>query len=77
MDPAKVGWRKSSRSGLNGCVEVAFPDGDRVTVRDSKNKRGLVLEFVSTEWDAFVKGVRDGQFDLPLQVGRGGGGIKR
>jgi hypothetical protein len=56
-------WRKSSRSGANGCVEVAFADG-KVAVRDSKDQRGPVLMFTPVEWDAFVGGVRDGEFDL-------------
>lgn len=57
-------WFKSSRSGGNGdCVEVAFVDGGRVAVRDSKNPTGPVLVFTSTEWDAFTGGAKDGEFD--------------
>jgi Domain of unknown function (DUF397) len=56
-------WRKSSRSGANGCVEVAFADG-KVAVRDSKDRRGPLLVFTPVEWDAFVGGARDGEFDL-------------
>jgi hypothetical protein len=56
-------WRKSSRSGANGCVEVAFVDG-KVAVRDSKDRRGPVLVFTPPEWEAFVGGVHDGEFDL-------------
>jgi hypothetical protein len=57
-------WRKSARSGTNGCVEVAFAD-ERIAVRDSKNRKGPVLVFTPREWEAFVGGVRDGEFDLP------------
>jgi hypothetical protein len=56
-------WRKSSRSGTNGCVEVAVVDG-KVAVRDSKERGGPVLVFTPLEWEAFVGGVRDGEFDL-------------
>jgi hypothetical protein len=52
---------------MNGCVEVAFIDGGRVAIRDSKNEQGPVLEFGSLEWDAFVQGVRDGQFNRRLR----------
>jgi hypothetical protein len=39
--------------------------GDRVAVRDSKQQgRGPVLEFTAVEWDAFLGGVRGGEFDL-------------
>jgi Domain of unknown function (DUF397) len=58
-------WRKSSRSGPNcdNCVEVAFA-GDAVGVRDSKNPAGPALIFTLGEWDAFLGGARDGEFDL-------------
>jgi hypothetical protein len=56
-------WRKSSLSGVNGCVEVAFFDG-MVAVRDSRDTGGPVLLFTGAEWEAFVGGVRKGEFDL-------------
>ena len=62
MDLSGAAWRKSTRSGTNGCVEVAFV-GDRVAVRDSKDRGGPVLVFTSHEWEAFVGGLRDGEFD--------------
>jgi Domain of unknown function (DUF397) len=58
------GWIKSSLSYGNGqCVEVAGLTGDVIMVRDSKNARGPVLGFTPGEWDAFVGGVRNGEFD--------------
>lgn len=58
-------WRKSNRSGpySDNCVEVAFVDV-AVAVRDSKNPAGPVLLFTRGEWDAFVEGAKDGEFDL-------------
>jgi prepilin-type processing-associated H-X9-DG protein len=56
-------WRKSSHSGDNGCVEVAFLDG-HVAVRDSKDRHGPFPRFTPAEWRAFLRGVRDGEFDL-------------
>jgi hypothetical protein len=57
-------WIKSSLSFSNGnCVEVAsLPDGE-IGVRDSKHPEGAVLRFTSDEWDAFLGGVRNGEFD--------------
>jgi prepilin-type processing-associated H-X9-DG protein len=56
-------WHKSTYSGGNGCVEVAFVDG-HVAVRDSKDRHGPVLVFTPVEWKAFLGGARDGEFDL-------------
>ncbi|MEV4574745.1 DUF397 domain-containing protein [Nonomuraea jabiensis] len=58
-------WRKSTRSGPDGgnCVEVAELSGGRRGVRDSKNPTGPALVFTSREWDAFINGVRNGEFD--------------
>jgi hypothetical protein len=63
MDPADAAWRKSTYSTNNGCVEVAVLDG-KIAVRDSKNRSGSVLQFTPIEWEAFLHGARDGEFDL-------------
>lgn len=56
-------FRKSQRSGDNGCVEVATNLADVVAVRDSKDPAGPALLFARAEWTAFVGGVRAGEFD--------------
>jgi hypothetical protein len=58
-------WRKSSRSsGGDNCVEVATAGDGSVGVRDSKQHGlGPVLEFTPSEWEAFLGGVKDGEFD--------------
>jgi hypothetical protein len=63
VDLSRATWRKSTRSGNNGCVEVAFVE-DQVAVRDSKDRTGPVLVFTAHEWEAFVGGVRTGEFEL-------------
>ncbi|SDY20678.1 protein of unknown function [Micromonospora pattaloongensis] len=65
VDLTAAEWRKSSRSGPNcdNCVEVAFVGG-AIAIRDSKNPTGPALIFTPDEWDAFVGGARDGEFDL-------------
>jgi hypothetical protein len=65
VDLSHAEWQKSSRSGPNcdNCVEVAFVDG-AIAVRDSKNPTGSTLIFTPDEWDAFVGGAKDGEFDL-------------
>jgi len=61
---SESGWRRSSRSQFNSCVEVSFL-GDRVPVRNSRDPDGPVVVFTASEWDAFVAGVKLGEFDRP------------
>jgi hypothetical protein len=65
-DIITVTWRKSSYSNGQGgnCVEVADLTGGGRLVRDTKDQgRGPILRFTEAEWNAFVLGVRDGEFD--------------
>lgn len=58
-------WRTSSFSGANGsCVEVAsHPNGDHA-VRDTKDHgTGATMRFTATTWQAFIAGVKAGEFD--------------
>ncbi len=62
-DLSRATWRKSAQSNVNGnCVEVAHVD-PMIAVRDSKNPQGHVLLFTRAEWDAFLAGAKDGEFD--------------
>lgn len=67
MDAGKLAdrpFRKSSFSTyLVACVEVGVRDG-MIRVRDSKDRDGGELTFNAEEWDAFVRGVKAGEFDL-------------
>jgi len=56
-------WWKSSHSGPNGCVEVTVVDG-QIAVRNSRDRQGPILRFTTDEWQAFLDGVQDGEFDL-------------
>jgi hypothetical protein len=65
IDLNRAQWFKSRLSGPNcdNCVEVAFVD-EAIAVRDAKNPNGPALIFTAAEWDAFVGGAKDGEFDL-------------
>jgi len=58
-------WIKSSHSGSQAnCVEVGVStDGEHVLVRNTRDRSGGMLDFTSAEWDAFLAGARDGEFD--------------
>ncbi|WP_067477454.1 DUF397 domain-containing protein [Nocardia amamiensis] len=62
-DMSEAVWFKSSYSGSQtDCVEVAWLDGGRVGVRDSKNPTGPALLFAPSEWNALTASVIDGAF---------------
>jgi len=57
-------WHKAAASnGGTNCVEVMETE-DGFLVRDTKDDgTGPVLSFTHTEWDAFLAGVNNGEFD--------------
>lgn len=60
---ASPDWRKAQYSVANGaCIEVASVDG-MVAIRDSKKPNGTVLYYTPLEFNAFVHGAKNGEFD--------------
>lgn len=58
-----VTWKKSSFSASSGaCIEVAH-DREWTLVRDSKFPQGIQLRFTAGEWDAFLAGALNGEFN--------------
>jgi Domain of unknown function (DUF397) len=59
-----------SGDGVASAIEVAVSAGSKegsdhvITLRDPKDPDGPTLVFTPAEWEAFVAGVRDGEFDL-------------
>ncbi|HEY0450593.1 DUF397 domain-containing protein [Actinophytocola sp.] len=52
-------WRKSSASGAVGnCVELTWPQGEVVAVRNSRNPDGPVLVYSRTDLVTFLADVR-------------------
>jgi hypothetical protein len=64
-DLSRAVWRKSRHSANGGnCVEVARNLPGVVGVRDSKNPRGPALAVAPAAWSQFIRGIKDGEFDL-------------
>jgi hypothetical protein len=60
---ANLIWHKAQSSTNNGqCVEIASVVG-KVAMRDSKDPEGPTLVYTPTEFNAFLEGVRNGEFD--------------
>ena len=61
-------FKKSSYSVQGACVEVGQTPGGGpvVAVRHSRRFGRESLLFTPDEWIAFVRGVKDGEFDLPF-----------
>jgi len=63
IDQDELAWHKSTASPYAAtCVEAASVDGGTL-LRDSTDPKGPVLAFSDKEWNAFVTGVRNGEFD--------------
>ncbi len=67
IDPATLEWQRSGDSA--GSVEVAFPvvpegaRGDWVLIRVAGDPAGRDLVFDRNEWECFIDGARNGEFD--------------
>jgi hypothetical protein len=64
-DLSGVRWFKSSASSTGGCVEVAHLTDGGVAVRDSKDRGKTAHIFTRHEWQCFLAGARNGEFDPP------------
>ncbi|WP_199430416.1 DUF397 domain-containing protein [Qaidamihabitans albus] len=67
LDLDSAEWRRVPPEG--NVIEYAFvPHTDGLTyvaIRSQSDPDTAALVFTSTEWDAFIAGARDGEFDQP------------
>ena len=61
IDLAAQVWRRSGRG--DGAIEVAFTCGSWVLMRVTGDPGQRVLVFDRHEWDCFLDGARNGEFD--------------
>jgi len=65
-DMSDVLWITSRACNNSACVQVAHLPGGLVALRDSKDTAKPAHVFDGAEWTAFLVGVRNGEFDLPV-----------
>lgn len=60
----KLSWSKSRRSNPSGnCVELAVLANGQVAMRNSRHPAGPVLIYGKQDISAFVRSVKEGEFD--------------
>ena len=57
-----ITWKVAKKCNDGGCIRVAS-QSDQILIGDTKNPSGPVLSYTRDEWNAFVEGVRHGDFD--------------
>jgi Domain of unknown function (DUF397) len=73
VDPARLVWQRSGEG--DGSIEIAFPlsaswtRGDWVLMRVAGDPAGRTLVFDRNEWDCFLDGARNGEFDDATSLG--------
>jgi len=65
-DLGEARWIRSRACSTDGCVEVAHLAGGTVALRDSKDASKPAHVFDREEWSVFIAGVKNGEFDLPV-----------
>ena len=63
VDLPKPWFKSSHSSGSGACVLGARLENGGMAVKDSKDPDGPVLVFTRDEWQAFIEGVKLGEFD--------------
>lgn len=59
--PGQLTWHFAECDG-GACIQVAA-SGAMIVLGDSKAPDGPILSYTRAEWEAFVTGIKSGQFD--------------
>lgn len=62
LDLRDVTWTSAPGSDPDDRLEVAVLPGGAVALRNPKDPNHTILRYTPAEWEAFVRGVRDGEF---------------
>ncbi|WP_051325848.1 DUF397 domain-containing protein [Glycomyces tenuis] len=65
FDTAAARWERTTREdGTPAALEIGYADNGLVALRMAEEPDGDILIYTPTEWEAFVGGVKDGEFDI-------------
>lgn len=56
-------WHTALSCESGACVQVAAADRDAILIGSTRQPGGPLLEYTAAEWNAFVNGVKAGDFD--------------
>jgi len=60
--PGDLAWRVSQSCESGACVAVAR-NGDKIVFGNTNDVYGSTYTYTRAEWDAFIAGVKRGDFD--------------
>ncbi|MDJ1130437.1 DUF397 domain-containing protein [Streptomyces iconiensis] len=63
LDLSEATWKSAPGSDPGDRIEIAELPGGAVALRNPADPDGTVLRYTAGEWEAFVLGARDGEFD--------------
>ncbi|WP_063729000.1 DUF397 domain-containing protein [Streptomyces sp. RTd22] len=63
LDLSEVTWVSAPGADPEDRLEVAHLPNGAVALRNPADPDGTVLRYTAAEWEAFVLGVRDGEFN--------------
>jgi hypothetical protein len=65
FDTATARWERTTHEdGTPAALEIGYADNGLVALRMAEDPEGDILIYTPSEWEAFVEGVRDGEFDI-------------
>ena len=65
FDTAAARWERTTHEdGTPAALEIGYADNGLVALRMAEDPEGDILIYTPSEWEAFVEGVRDGEFDI-------------
>jgi hypothetical protein len=65
FDTAAARWERTThKDGTPAALEIGYAENGMVALRRAAAPDGDLLIYTPAEWEAFVQGVRDGEFDL-------------